>query len=97
MGLDQNLYHFKPDINDPDYDMGEDFAYWRKDWDLQKFINTDNCEDYIITTELCDSILAELDDIYADNDHYKEHTKEAFTKAKQLVSEGEEVIYHAWW
>ena len=96
MGLDQNLYHFKPDIDDP-YNTGEDFAYWRKDWDLQGFINAGNCENYIITTEQCDSILTELDSIYADNDHYKEQTREAFTKAKQLVSKGEEVIYHAWW
>lgn len=97
MGLDQNLYHCIPDIHDPDAE-GVELAYWRKDWELQTFLNSDNCEDLEIDLHTCDDILSNLDNLYPDlHDSYREHTKQAFTCAKQILLKGGKVIYNGNW
>lgn len=95
MGLDQSLYHSKPNVLDPD-DDGDEIAYWRKDWDLQYYINTDNCEELPLTPDICDNILSNLDTIYTDLDNLK-YTKASFLEAKALLEQGEKVIYYANW
>ena len=98
MGLDQYLTHLQPNVLDP-YDKGPELAYWRKDWALQNFINSDNCETIHVTTEFCDDILSNLHIIYedADDDTYSDNTYNAFVKAKSLLEQGERVIYEADW
>ena len=97
MGLDQYLTHLQPNILDP-YDKGPELAYWRKDWHLQNFINSDNCETINVTLEFCDDILSNLHVIYEDTDEgCLEYTHDAFVKAKSLLEQGERVIYEADW
>lgn len=96
MGLDQYLIHRNPDYFNPGSNTTE-IAYWRKDWDLQEFISSRNCEEIEVTEDLCNDILDHLDDIYTSNDYYRDATHEAFTKAKELIQSGEEVIYAADW
>lgn len=96
MGLDQYLKHNTPDYFNPGINS-TDIAYWRKDWDLQHFIGSDNCESVEITEELCNEILESLDFIYKDNDYYKSETRKSFIIAKELIQSGEEVYYEADW
>ena len=97
MGLDQSLYHSKPNVLDPD-DRGDEIAYWRKDWALQHYIDTDNCEQLELTIDLCDDILSNLSTIYEDVDEeYLDYTNTSFLKAKALLEQGERVIYDANW
>lgn len=98
MGLDQSIYHLTANVLDPDY-IGEEIAYWRKDWALQRFINTDNCEELPLTPDICDNILSNLNVIYPDRSDldYLEYTKTSFLKAKALLKQGERVIYDANW
>ena len=97
MGLDQSIYHAKPNVLDP-HDYGEEIAYWRKDWALQDYINTDNCEKLELTIDLCDNILSNLSIIYEDVDEeYLDYTNTSFLKAKALLEQGERVIYYANW
>lgn len=96
MGLDQYLSHNTPDYRNPGVNSTE-IAYWRKDWDLQEFIGSGNCESVEITEELCNEILESLDFIYKDNDYYKSETRKSFIIAKELIQSGEEVYYEADW
>ena len=97
MGLDQSIYHSKPNVLDPD-DYGDEIAYWRKDWALQGYINTYNCEQLELTIDLCDDILSNLSIIYEDVDEeYLDYTNTSFLKAKALLEQGERVIYYANW
>lgn len=97
MGLDQYLYHCIPDIHNPDAE-GVELAYWRKDWELQHFLNSDNCEDLEIDLPTCDYILSSLDNLYLDSsDDYREYTKQAFTRAKKILLKDGKVIYNANW
>ena len=97
MGLDQSLYYSKPNVLDPD-DYGDEIAYWRKDWVLQDYINTDNCEQLELTIDLCDDVLSNLSIIYEDVDEeYLNYTNTSFLKAKALLEQGERVIYYANW
>lgn len=97
MGLDQSIYHAKPNVLDPD-DYGDEIAYWRKDWALQDYINTHNCEQLELTIDLCDDILSNLSIIYEDVDEeYLDYTNTSFLKAKALLKQGERVIYYANW
>ena len=98
MGLDQSIYHAKPNVLDP-HDYGEEIAYWRKDWALQDYINTDNCEKLPLTIDICDNILSNLSIIYENesNDSYLDYTNTSFLKAKALLEQGERVIYYANW
>lgn len=95
MGLDQSIYHLTVNVLNPDY-IGEEIAYWRKDWALQHYINTDNCEELPLTPDLCDNILSNLGAIYTDLDNLN-YTKTSFLKAKALLEQGERVIYDANW
>ena len=98
MGLDQNLVmKLPPSIYNPFDTNTKDIAYWRKDWDLQDYINCGNCESVTVTADFCNDILSNLDYIYRENDEYLEHTKKAFTKALKLISEGKEIYYEFWW
>jgi hypothetical protein len=100
MGLDQYLYIKKPrDIVDPFKVPTEDIAYWRKDWTLQTFIGSDNCEEIVVTEDLCTAVLKDINQIYehSDSSSYKDHTVTAFTKALELIKQGREVYYEAWW
>lgn len=95
MGLDQYLYRIKPDHYTPG-DNAEEIAYWRKDWPLQEYINSKNCEDEQITLEVYKDILDNLRVIYSnDEDTYK--TKQAFEQALQELQDGYEVTYYGWW
>lgn len=97
MGLDQSIYHSKPNVLDP-HDYGDEIAYWRKDWALQHYIDTHNCEQLELTINLCDDILSNLAIIYEDVDEdYLEYTNTSFLKAKALLEQGERVIYYANW
>ena len=97
MGLDQYLYHAKPDLFDP-FSQGDELGYWRKDWHLQDYISTGNCESRFLDLADVEAILSDLDIIYDDTrDSYIENTKEAFTKAKQFILKGERIIYYADW
>lgn len=97
MGLDQYLYHCIPDIHNPDAE-GVELAYWRKDWELQYFLNSDNCENLEIDLPTCDYILSSLDNLYFDyGDHYCEHTKQAFTRAREILLKGGKVVYNGNW
>ena len=96
MGLDQYLSYNTPDYRNPGVNSTE-IAYWRKDWDLQQFINSGNCESIIVTEDLCNDILKQIDLIYSGNDHYKANTYDAFMAAKELIQRGEEVFYEADW
>lgn len=97
MGLDQSIYHAKPNVLDP-HDYGEEIAYWRKDWALQDYINTNNCEKLALTIDLCNDILSNLSIIYEDVDEeYLDYTNTSFLKAKALLEQGERVIYYANW
>lgn len=104
MGLDQYLYEIQPDVYEPGSNSGEQIAYWGKDWQLQEFINTGNCEELVVTESLCQSILSSLNEIYTENDVYgrdeqklKIHTEQAFTKALELIQSGKGVMYDANW
>lgn len=94
MGLDQYLTHLQSNVLDP-YDKGPELAYWCKDWDLQNFINSDNCETIDVTPEFCDNILSNLHIIYEES--CSAYTHDAFVKAKSLLEQGERVIYEADW
>ena len=101
MGLDQELHIHRPNVCDPD-SQGETIAYWRKDWDLQDYIGSENCENIEIDIYLCDDILTNLDNIYAYRDYkdykdYKDYTRKVFLQAKQLLEEGERIIYNGNW
>jgi len=98
MGLDQSIYDLTPDALDP-FSYGDEISYWRKDWDLQKFINSENCENVPLTIEICDFILDHLDEIYEDKDDFDRitYTKQAFTDAKQLITEGAPLVYSGNW
>lgn len=97
MGLDQNLYHRIPDIHNPDAE-GIELAYWRKDWELQTFLNSDNSEDLEIDLHTCDDIFSNLDNLYPNSyDSYREHTKQAFTRAREILLKGGKVIYNGNW
>lgn len=103
MGLDQYLCRIQPDLFKPGRNSGEKIAYWRKDWPLQEFIGTENCEELIVTEELCQNILSSLDNIYDNpslydpNGHFKTSTKQAFTRALKLIKSGKGVMYEADW
>lgn len=98
MGLDQSIYHSKPNVLDHD-DYGYEIAYWRKDWALQHYIDTDNCEKLELTIDLCDNILSNLSIIYEEesDDSYLDYTNTSFLNAKALLEQGERVIYYANW
>ena len=97
MGLDQYLYHVKPSILDPFY-IGNEIMYWRKDWNLQHYINTENNERQYLDLERVNNILLNLSSIYGDTDNsYLENTRKAFNKAKQLLLQKERVLYYANW
>lgn len=94
MGLDQYLYHCIPDIHNPDAE-GVELAYWRKDWELQHFLNSEDLE---IDLHTCEDILSSLDNLYFNSGaNYREHTKQAFTRAKQILLKGGKVIYNGNW
>lgn len=90
------MTHSTPDYFNPGINFTE-IAYWRKDWDLHQFIGSDNCEAILVTEDLCNDILKQIDLIYRDNDYYRANTYDAFMKAKDLIQRGEEVFYEADW
>lgn len=101
MGLDQYLYIKYPNIIEGT-NRGKQIAYWRKDWALQYYINSNNGEIVEVTEDFCNDILQNLHIIYSSDDYdvpdsYKTRTKNAFTKALQLLSEGKEIVYDADW
>ena len=96
MGLDQYLYHSIPDPLDPN-SRGTELAYWRKDWQLQNFLGTDNCEAIVITADICRDVLSNLKSIYENDKSYLPYTKQAFTQALNLIAQGKRIIYEADW
>lgn len=96
MGLDQYLLHQNPDYFRPGINH-TGIGYWRKDWDLQEFIGSGNCESILVTEDLCNEILDHLNVIYGTDDESKFETFKAFSAAKELIQRGEEVLYEADW
>lgn len=96
MGLDQYLYHSIPDPLDPN-SRGTELAYWRKDWQLQNFLGTDNCETLDLTVDICQNVLSNLESIYEDDKSYLSDTKQAFTLALKLIAQGKRITYDADW
>ena len=96
MGLDQYLEVSEVDFYTPGCNKAE-LAYWRKDWPLQHFINSDNCKDLVLTSEICEDVLSNLSTIYVEDTYYKKHTKHAFEQALELINSGKEVTYYGWW
>ena len=96
MGLDQYLYHSIPDPLNPN-NRGTELAYWRKDWQLQHFLGTDNCETLVLTADICQDVLSNLKSIYVDDSSYLPHTKQAFTLALELIAQGKRITYDADW
>lgn len=98
MGLDQTIYDKTPNLLNPFLD-GEEIAYWRKDWQLQNYINTGNCEELPLTLEFCEQIIINLNVIYGleDSSSYKQRTKEAFLKAIDLIEQGRPLYYEGNW
>ena len=88
MGLDQYLYHSKPDIFNP-YSHGEEIGYWRKDWDLQHFIGSGNGEFIEVDAALCQQILAEFS--------HESRTRKPFTQALSILAQGGRITYEADW
>ena len=101
MGLDQYIYIKYPSLKRGD-NQGEQVAYWRKDWPLQEYINSDNSEIVELTPDFCESVLTNLVSIYDETHYYSaytnsNYTKQAFEKCLQLLSEGKDLYYEADW
>lgn len=97
MGLDQYLFDSStPNPFDP-LDSGPELAYWRKDWNLQNYIGSDNCENLNITLDYCNQLLADIPHIYEDDDHYETTTYKAFTEARKILKAGGRITYHGNW
>ena len=97
MGLDQYLFDSsKPNPLNP-LDPGPKLAYWRKDWNLQDYINSSNYKNFDITLDHCNQILDNLDDIYSYNDYYEAATRIAFTEARKILIAGGRITYHGNW
>lgn len=97
MGLDQYLFDSStPNPFDPT-DSGPELAYWRKDWNLQNYIGSDNCENLNITLDYCNQLLADISYIYEDDDHYEAATRKAFTEARKILKAGGRITYHGNW
>lgn len=97
MGLDQYLFDSStPNPFDP-LDSGPELAYWRKDWNLQNYIGSDNCENLNITLDYCNQLLADIPHIYEDDDHYEAATYKAFTEARKILKAGGRITYHGNW
>jgi hypothetical protein len=100
MGLDQYLYQQNPpNLLDPFEVDHTEIAYWRKDWDLQNYINCGNCDKVYLTEDDCEQILADLPYIYPESDQSNslDYTKRAFTEALDLLKSGERIYYVPWW
>ena len=97
MGLDQYLYDSSyPNPLDP-LDSGPELAYWRKDWALQNYIGSANSENVDISLDYCNELLANLDSIYADDNHYQSATYKAFTEARKILKAGGRITYYGNW
>lgn len=97
MGLDQYLYDSSyPNPLDP-RDLGPELIYWRKDWALQHYFGSDDCEKVNISLDYCNELLANLDSIYADDDYYQSSTYKAFTKARKILKAGGRITYYGHW
>ena len=102
MGLDQYLYERTPRLDDPLEIAKDEIAYWRKDWDLQQFLNTGNGEVLDLTEEICDDVLSNLDNMYLDIDpdnreRLQALTEQAFIKAKELLAQNKRITYEPDW
>lgn len=97
MGLDQYLFDSStPNPFNP-LDSGPELAYWRKDWNLQNYLCTDNCETLEVTLELCDQLLVDLPGIYSEDDYYQAATYKAFTEARKILKAGGRITYYGNW
>ena len=97
MGLDQYLYDSSyPNPLDP-LDRGSTLAYWRKDWDLQNYIGSDDCENRNITLDYCNQLLADIHRIYEDDDYNEATTYKAFTEARKILKAGGRITYYGNW
>lgn len=97
MGLDQYLFDSStPNPFDPT-DSGPELAYWRKDWNLQNYIGSDNSENLNITLDYCNQLLADIPHIYEDDEHYEATTRKAFTEARKILKAGGRITYHGNW
>ena len=97
MGLDQYLFDSsQPNPFNP-IDPGSKLAYWRKDWNLQDYINSDNNENIDISLDYCNQLLADISHIYEEDDYYEEATCKAFTKAREILIAGGRITYNGNW
>jgi hypothetical protein len=100
MGLDQYLYRQNlPNLLDPFEVDDTEIAYWRKDWDLQNYIDCENCKRFYLTEAYCNKLLADLPIIYAGPGHSQHllYARNVFTEALTLLKSGERIYYAPWW
>lgn len=109
MGLDQHWYwiHESKEEKLERVITGEgppdpnEFGYHRKFWDLQNFLDTENCEDLIITwdhyADLVDWVekYRIVDDYENSNYSYLKH--EILPQIKEHLEQGHTVIYCGDW
>lgn len=109
MGLDQHWYWIKETkeerlerliTGDPP-PSPTDFGYHRKFWSLQKFLNTENCEDLIITWDHYNRLKKWLEEHEYIDDWEESHCsylkKEILPQIKENLEQGYTVIYYGNW
>ena len=115
MGLDQYWFADKRTkeeklehlISNPDEPYLEEIGYHRKFWDLQKFIDTDNCEIMQVEEELlsdlkawCDKQLKSFEQLQGEDDYVVDeyqHLDEVLHHVEICLDKGYLVFYQADW
>ena len=115
MGLDQYWFADKRTkeeklehlISNPDEPYLEEIGYHRKFWELQKFIDTDNCEIIQIETEMladlkkwCDEQLNSFEQLQGEDDYavdQYQHLSTLLNRIESYLNFGYLVFYQADW